>query len=189
MSEKKDPQQCTVLGRFIGGGLYQPKEQQNGGKKYSACVVLESTADVKKVEAAIEAAIDDKWNGKKPRGAVIWGVRTGDDPDFEHSFEQAFINPKSAEDKPPRVLRKIGGVSHDCEDVYPGCHVAVSVRAYAYDGDGKGIKPGVALGLGGVLFRKDGERIGGGFSESDFDGIESDDLDAEAFGEEAESLL
>ena len=186
---KADPQQVTVTGRFIGGALYQPKAQTNGDEKYSACVVLDD-GEAKKVEAAIQAAIDEKWNGKKPKGATIWGVRVGDDPDFEHSYENEFINPKSSADKKPSVLRRVAGKMEPCEDVYAGAYVAVSVRAYAYEGDtSKGIKPGVALGLGGVMFRRDGERIGGGFSESDFDGFESEDLDADAFGEEAESLL
>jgi hypothetical protein len=63
------------------------------------------------------------------------------------------------------------------------------VTAYAYKGDTKqGIKPGASLRLRGVLFWKDGERLGDSFKEDEFDGFDSE-IDEEAFGEATSSLL
>ncbi len=175
--------QTTVKGRFIGGGLYQAKEA-NGKTQFSACVVLEP-GEADKVNRAIESAIHEEFGSKPPKGLQDWGVRVGDDEEFEHSFERQFINPKASEDKKPKVLKRVEGELVECEDVYPGCFVHVSVNAYAYKGDSnKGIKPGASLRLRGVMFWKDGDRIGDSFKENEFEGFESE-VDEDAFGEEA----
>lgn len=167
----------TVKGRFVGGGLFEPKEQENGSEKYSACTVLDKGED-EKIEDLIEKAIADKWGKKKPPGLTIWGVREGDDPEFEASYERQFINPKST--RAPKTLVKADGevrqVTKDEGVIYPGCYVAVSVSVYAYDGDKKkNIKPGVTLNVRAVMFLRDGERLGDSVDvDEEFDGFDSD---------------
>lgn len=154
---------ATVTGRFIGGGLFQPRANENDPERtrYSACVVLDEGQD-KKIEKIVQQAISDRWGGKKPAGLQNWGVREGDDPEYEASFEQKFINPKST--RQPQTLVRQGDiyVATTMEDgvIYPGCYIGVSVEAYGYESDKKkGIKPGVSLNLRAVLFRADGERL------------------------------
>lgn len=161
MSEKQELK-VTVKGRFIGGALFEPKEI-DGKTQYNACVVLDDGEAVK-VERIVKAAAKEKWGDKKPAGLQNWGVREGDDPEFAHSFEKQFINPKAGTKVKPGVLVKRDGVMKSVEEedgiVYPGCYVAVSVNAYAYAGDkAKNIKPGVTLGLRGVMFLRDGEPL------------------------------
>lgn len=168
--------QTTVKGRFIGGALYSPKESQSG-EKFSACVVLEP-GEEEKIRGIRALAMEEEFGNKAPKGLKDWTLRKGDDEEYEHSFGKLFINPKSKAEKKPPVMRRVAGVLEPCEDIYPGCYVHVSVNAYAYSGDAKkSIEPGVSLGLRAVMFWKDGDRIGGGFSNEEFEGFESDGFD------------
>jgi len=166
----------TIKGRFVGGGLFEPREQESGKDKYSACTVLDD-GQAEKIEEVIENAITNKWGNKPPKGLVIWGVREGDDPEFEASFEHEFINPKST--SAPQTLVKVDGlatkVTAEEKLFYAGCYVAVSLNAYAYDGDKKkNIKPGVTLNVRAVMFTKDGDRIGDSVDvDEEFEGFDS----------------
>ena len=92
---------ATVKGRYVGGGIFALKE---GKDKFSCCTVL-NDGEAASVEEIIENAISNKWGDKKKRKSlVIWGVREGDDPDFEASFEGEFINPKNK--TMPKILKK-----------------------------------------------------------------------------------
>ena len=178
----------TVTGRFVGGGLFEPRADANNADKlrYNACVVLDD-GEAAKIEKAVEAAIREKWGNKRPAGLQNWGLREGDDPEYEFSYQNKFINPKST--SKPKVLRREDGmlveVSVDEHLVYAGCYGAVSVIAYAYDGDRKkGIKPGITLGLRAFMFTKHGEPLGDRLdAESEFSGIETsyDNDDKDSF--------
>lgn len=167
----------TVTGRFIGGALFEPKADKNNPDKlrHNACIVLDA-GDEKKVERIVENAVREKWGSKPPAGLQRWGVREGDDPEYATSFGQLFINPKSPNQ--PKILRKDGSVYQEvsAEDgvVYAGCFGAVSINAFAYDGDRKaGIKPGVTLGLRAFLFVKDGDPLGDHVdADSEFSGVD-----------------
>jgi hypothetical protein len=177
--------QTTVKGRFVGGALYQAKETQSG-MKFTACVVLEP-GEEEKIRKIRDEAIAEEFGSKKPKGLKDWTLRKGDDEEFEHSFEKFFINPKAGDTRKPAILRKVSGVCEPTEDVYPGCYVHVSVNAFAYTGDSKkGMDPGVTLGLRGVLFWKDGEKIGGGFREDEFADADSEE-DSFEYGANAEA--
>ena len=167
----------TVTGRFIGGGLFKPRSQEDGkNPRYSACVVLDE-GEKAKIEEVVQSAKEEKWGNKPPSGLQTWAVRTGDDSEYEVSFEREFINPKSS--NKPKAFYKRDGVYIETKEedlIYPGCYVAASVGAYGYDGDkAKGIKPGITLNLRGVMFIKHGERLGDRFkAENEFEGFESD---------------
>lgn len=178
MSNK--PIQTTVTGRLIGGGVFEPREQENGGDpKFSSCVVLDENQSVR-IQKIIAAAISEKWGNKKPAGLTTWGVREGDDEEYEASFGKEFINPKST--RQPRTIIKSKGqiedVVQDDNVIYAGCFVAVSVSAYAYEGNKKkNIKPGVSLNLRAVMFLRDGDPLGDVVdADGEFEGLESDDF-------------
>lgn len=171
----------TVKGRFIGGGLFEMKENK---KKHSACVVLDGDDDQKKIRKIRDEALTEKFGSKIPKNLQDWTMKEGDDEDYA-SYGGIFINPKSSK-KVAIGTKKNGSfepVDQDDGVVYPGCHVHVSVSAYAYDSNPKeNILPGVTLILRAVCFWKDGEPLGNRFSESEFDSCESE-VDADAFGE------
>lgn len=158
--------QATVTGRFTGGAIFEPKtikRDSGDSEECNACVALHAGEEAK-VEAAIEAAIAEKW-GKRPPGLVVYGPQYGDDPEYA-TYEKHFINPKKKNSGAPSVLRKTSDgvyekVTRDSGVIYPGCDVAISVDAYGFDADPKrGIKkPGVSLGLRAVMFLADGESL------------------------------
>lgn len=172
----------TVTGRFVGGALFEANEDG----KHSACIVLDD-GENEKVEAIRDNAIKNKWGSKVPRGLTDWTVREGDDEEYEASFDRFYINPKCpAKSAPKTVIRVAGKIEQVDEDIiYPGCYVAVSVNAYGMDANTeKKMKASVNLGLGNVMFLRDGERLGGGSNpeddfgdfESEMDGGDFDDL-------------
>jgi len=176
----------TVKGRFIGGALFEPNEDG----KHSACIVLDDGED-SKIEDVRDNAIKNKWGNKVPPGLTDWTVREGDDEEYEASFGNMFINPKSSGKKAPKTVVKVDGVIEAVDDtvIYPGCYVAVSVNAYCMDANKeKKMKACVCLGLGNVMFLKDGERLGGGSNpEDDFEDFESvvDNDEGDIWGEVA----
>lgn len=169
----------TVIGRYVGGGLFEARDD-NGKLKHSACVVFDDPNQAKKIKAIRDAAIEEKWKGKTPGGLTDWTLREGDDPEFEASYEKFFINPKCNPKNAPRTVIKRDGVLESVDEldgvIYPGCYVAVSVSAYCMDADkDKKMKACVCLNLGNVMFVRDGERLGGSSNpEDDFDGFESE---------------
>lgn len=160
----------VVTGRFIGGPLFAPKQtEQDKTPKYGLTLVLDEGQETK-LKAAVDQAVQEKWNGKQPPGTVNYALRKGDDEEFEHSFGRYYINPKAAsidkngnETRPGTFLKQAGTIKEvSSKDgvIYPGCFVAVEVDVYAYDGDrAKQIKPGISVGLSKVLFLKDGPRL------------------------------
>lgn len=161
MNESK----TTVVGRYVGGSLFDT----NDDGKYTACVVLNDGED-QKIKAIRNAAVTEKWGEKKPKALTDWTLREGDDEEYEASFGRKFINPKANAKNQPKTVKKIDGVLEAVGDetIYPGCYVAVSVNAYGMDANKeKNMKACVCLGLGNVMFLKDGERLGGGSNPED----------------------
>lgn len=90
----------------------------------------------------------------------------------------AFINISSKQQ--PGIVSRYAGKDGkpapitDEREMYAGCVVRASVRAYAYGGAGTTYAPGVALGLQNVQKMGDGDRIDGKSDASDdFDALES----------------
>lgn len=162
MANDNEGKRVTVTGRYIGGGIFEPREDAGGKERYNAIIALDEGQE-KKVNQAVKAAKTSKWGDKKVPGLTVWGVREGDDPDFANTYEQNFINAKAT--RKPSTVRKINGAVHNVEReddvIYPGCYVAVSIDAYAMEGDkAKSIPSTISLSLRGMMFRANGERIG-----------------------------
>ena len=176
----KNELQATIKGRYVGGAIWEPKDQE-GRLRYNAVIILDDDEEAK-INDIINKAKKDKWGDKPPAGLQIFGVRQGDDPEYAASFEKNFINPKKSPGKsnkgPVLMVRRNGvneTVNRDDDIFYAGCYVTVSVDAYGYDGDkAKNIKPGITLNLRGMLFRKDGERLGDFVSDDEFGNEDSE---------------
>ncbi|MBL4898686.1 MAG: DUF2815 family protein [Colwellia sp.] len=184
MSEVK----ATVKGRFVGGGLFEARDD-NGRMKHSACIVLGDGED-RKIKTIIDNAIAEKWGNKKPAGLQDWGVREGDDPEFEASFGQLFINPKANEKSPPQTVIKRNGVVEAVTEeeklIYPGCYVAVSVSAYCMEADpAKKMKACVCLNLRAVMFTRNGDPLGDSVNAEN----EFADFNSEEFEDDDDDLL
>jgi len=184
MSDKEV--KVAVSGRLIGGGIF---EKRNKGEvtddddpkgRYSACVVLDKGEEAK-IDKIIANAIDNKWGDDRPGKIVQWGVRDGDDPEYEVSFGNKFINPKAT--RQPALVARVGGermqiTPDSTPTLYPGCYVKVAVSAYCMEGT-KEFKPTVTLNLRGIAFLRDGERLGDSFDEDEFGEFESETDDVE----------
>jgi hypothetical protein len=92
---------------------------------------------------------------------------------------EAFLNVKAGADYPPVVVGRDAAPIMDKSEVYPGCIVRVSLRAFCYGGRGTNFGAGISLGLVNVQKLADGPRLksarGNG---SEFGAVGGDDLDS-----------
>jgi len=166
--------------RFSYANVLAPRADNSGKEKYSVQVLVPKKDTQAKqfidaaVEAAIEAGIGTKFNGKRPPASKLkLPLRDGDDefPDDPTYEGMWFFNATSSTDHRPgvRVLdeRKQMTEALDGDDFYSGCWGAVVVNFYAYNTSGN---MGVAAGLNNIIKTRDAERLGGGgrTAEQDF---------------------
>lgn len=126
--------------RFSYVNIFRSRAFQEGQTaKYSICLLIpkEDKATVKKIRAAIEAAIQDgissKWGGKKP-GNLKLPLRDGDEeradeaPEYEGMY---FLNANSTQ-KPGIVDKDLNEIL-DPDEVYSGCWGRASINFYAFE--------------------------------------------------------
>lgn len=158
-----DIRTCEV--RLSFPELFVAKAVEEGGKKkFSSAILFPKGADLSPLRDAIKSAIKDEWGDSPPKGLRV-GVRDQGEKDFEGYEEGAFFLNASSERRPPLVNRRSQPIN-DEEDVYPGIYALVVIRPYAFKpkkGDKYG--PGVGFGLQAIQIIKDGERLGGGFTD------------------------
>lgn len=163
--------------RFSYSYVFAPRKNEDGTDgKYSVQLLIPKTDTQAKalLEAAIEAAkqagVNSKWNGKMPPASKLHTpLRDGDDeypedPTYEGMW---FMNASSSQKPGVRVLEN-GQMSEalDADDFYSGCWGAAVVNFFPYNTSGN---MGVAAGLNNVIKTRDDERLGGGRSaETDF---------------------
>lgn len=152
----------------------------NSEPKYSASVIIpkSDTATLRKIEAAVEAAVQqgikDKWKGKKPVNLKL-PLRDGDTerPDDEAYAGGMFVNASSK--RQPGIVDMTRQEIIDRDEVYSGCYCRFSLNFYPFSVNGNN---GVAVGLNGVQLVADGEPLGGmSRAEVDFDDGFEDDFD------------
>lgn len=173
--------------RFSYAYVFSPRKNEDGTDgKYSVQILIPKTDAVAKklIDAAIEAAkqagISSKWNGKLPPASKLHlPLRDGDeeypdDPTYEGMW---FMNTGSVQKPGIRVLEN-GQMSEalDGDDFYSGCWGAAVVNFFAYANSGN---VGVSAGLNNVIKTRDDERLSGGRSaDTDFgDMVGGDCLD------------
>ena len=165
--------------RFSYANVLAPRVNDDGKSKYSVQILVPKTDKVAKtlideaVEAAVQAGINSKWNGKRPPASKLkLPLRDGDDeyPDDPTYEGMWFFNASTSADHKPGVRVLENGQMHealDNEDFYSGCWGAAAVNFYAYNTSGN---MGVAAGLNNVIKTRDAEPLGGGgrSAEQDF---------------------
>lgn len=144
---------------------------------YTVCLIIdksdkETLKRLKDAEQkAIEQGIKSKWNGKKPANLQL-PLHDGDlekpeNPNYENSY---YINAKNKYQ--PVIIDVNKKQITDENEVYSGCYVQAYLNFYPYLAKGKA---GVGVGLGAIVKRRDGDRIGG--SRVNIDELEIDALD------------
>ena len=166
--------------RFSYVNIFKSRAFQAGqDAKYSVCLLIpkEDKATIKKIKAAIDAAVQDgissKWGGKKPAN-LKQPLRDGDaerpdDPAYAGAY---FVNANATSapgivdaDRNPILVRS---------EVYSGVYGRASINFYAFNSNGN---RGIACGLNNLQKIRDGEPLGGKASaESDFDTDDDDDF-------------
>ena len=170
----KSNRDVTVAGRLSFPNLFVPrKADDNAEPKYSATLLIPKTdtATVQRVQAAIDAAVQDGIDRGvfkapiDPSSTTYPPLRDGDTPNKngeprgEEFAGHWFIAAKASTKRKPFVVdQQLQPVINE-EDIYAGCYVNIAVQFYAYDSKAGG--KGISASLVGVQFVKDGERLGG----------------------------
>ena len=177
-ADKKDTK--IVIGplRLSYPKLFVPEENDQGVLKYGAAFLVpkSDTKTIAAINAAVEAAkvagVADKWKNKVPPNLKM-PLRDGDtEKDAPEYAGHMFFNANS-NNKPIVLDRAKNKLDEDKfgDVIYAGCYVYGSFNAFAFEAKGN---KGVALGLQGVMKWVDGERLAGGGSVADFDGIDAE---------------
>ena len=166
--------------RFSYAHVHEPYAVQEGqDKKYSVSILIDKkdTATLKKIETAIENAMElgkAKFGGKIPKSLKL-PLRDGDEEkdDDENYVGRMFIN-ASSKSKPGIVDQNREPIMSN-DEFYSGCYGRASLNFYAFNVSGN---KGIACGLNNLQKLEDGNKLSGGSSaESDFDdAYEGEDL-------------
>lgn len=165
--------------RFSYANIFKSRSYNGGDEKFSVCLLInkEDKATIKKINAAVEAAIQEgissKWNGKKPANLKL-PLRDGDidREDDEACAGMMFLNANSTQ-KPGIVDKDLVEIL-DPDEVYSGYYGRASISFYPFNVNGN---RGVGVGLNNIQKLYEGERLGGSraSAEDDF----SDDFEDE----------
>lgn len=179
MSNTNPTRVITGEVRLSYAHIFEPKSTNGSKPKYSVSLIIpkSDTATIAKIEAAIDAAIEQgvgKFGGKRPNKAALkLPLRDGDiEKDDEAYADAFFVNANST--TPPQVVDAALNPILDASEVYSGCYARVSISFYAFNTNGN---RGIACGLGNIQKLRDGEPLGGGrvSAESDFSAFTADD--------------
>jgi hypothetical protein len=165
--------------------LFEPySNDPSKDARYSVTLLIPKSdkKTIAKIRSAQEAAKErdkGKWGGKIPSNLK----QTLHDGDEEADLEQnpeyeghMFIAISSSEAYPPGIVDENLDPILDKSEVYSGCYARVSMDAYGYNNESKG----VTFGLRNVKKVADGEFLGGGRSNPEDDFGDDDDDDGES---------
>lgn len=179
----KETTVTTGIVRLSYEHLWEPSAIEEGQeKKYSASFIIPKSD--KKTLAMIEKAVNlakeqgkvSKWNGTIPKNLKT-PLRDGDEerPDDSAYADSYFINANCSIGRPPFIVDKEKRPITTQSTVYSGCYGHASVTFYPFNAAGN---KGVACGLNGFLFRRDGEALATSISADEaFADIEVDEDD------------
>lgn len=154
-------------------------------KKFSVLLLIPKT-DTKTIaaikaaqQAALEQGKHSKFGGKIPKDwkNTLHDCDAKDDLDQYPEREGHYrITVSANENYRPGVVDQALNPILDPAEVYSGCYMRASLRAFPYKIPSSG--PGISFGLSNIQKVKDGEPLGAVVSkaEDDFDAIDEDDL-------------
>lgn len=168
----------------------EPRKKDDGtAGNYSLQILLpKGDKQVKRVEKAVTEALVGKFgaDAAKKKGKYKLPLRDGDEERDGEEYENHYFMNANSGKKPGIVNRNNEPADQDDieEYCYSGAYFHASVNFYAFDAKDGG-KPGVAVGLNNVMFRKKGDRLDGSvaatsefseFADGDDDFDDEDDL-------------
>lgn len=174
----------TGLVRLSYEHIWEPSVPVGGGaEKYSASFIIPKNdkKTIKKIEDAIQEAIEmgkqNKWGGKTPKNLKL-PLRDGDEEREDSAYaDSLFINANCSATNPPFIVDRDKRPISTVSAVYSGCYVLANVTFYPFDSNGN---KGVACGLNGVVFMRDGEPLSSRISVDEaLEGIDFDEFDLE----------
>lgn len=170
--------------RISYANVFKARAMQEGqDEKYSAQFILpKDHPQVKDFKKAVYEAAREKFpklvKDNKIPAKLKTPLRDGDeerDDDPDVYAGMYFFNASNTK-RPTVVDRDRSPLTEEDNVIYSGCYVNAILDVYAFDSHGN---KGVAVSLGGVQFKRDGEALGGkGVTAEDFDEeVEEDDYD------------
>lgn len=143
----------------------QPAREADRDPKFTTSIIIpkSDTAQIKKIEAAIENLLKTKgpakFGGKvPPRGSLKLPLRDGDTERDGEAYQDAMFLNASSKTRPGIVDQNVEPIL-DRDEVYSGVYVNISIELYLFNVNGN---RGVACGLGNIQKVRDGEALGGG---------------------------
>lgn len=163
--------------------LFEPhRMDERQDFKYSCELIFDQGADLRKLQAAIQAAAVEKFKDQIPPNLKT-PIRPGSDRKYDSYAGKVFVSARST-DRPGVVSGPGRDPVVDTNEVYPGCVVIVSVTAFGYDKSGN---KGVALALNNVWKIRDGERLDSRVdADEEFADLPPVDFGTSAFGQPAQ---
>lgn len=158
--------------------LFTPKARDGKEPKYSTMILLPKSdkAAYKALKEAEKEAAVEKFGKVPAKLASI--IHDGDAEGEEEWPERAghwYMTVSASQQYRPGIVDKNREAVIDQSEVYSGVHANVTVRAFAYDFEGK---KGVSFGLGNVQVLGYGESLAGGIAaEDEFDDVDDDELE------------
>lgn len=144
------------------------------GKFEATFLIDKNDPQLKKIEAAMNAKLNDYFKGKVPKGLKSC-LNDGDEKDYDGYA--GMMSLKAASNKRVTIIdRDKTPLAEEDNKPYAGCYVNASIDFWVQDNNyGKRIN----CNLVGVQFSKDGEPFGAGAIDAtdDFDEIDDDDDD------------
>lgn len=144
----------------------QPADKEGGKPKYGAMFVFLAGADLAPIKAALLFAAKEKFGESAEEmiraGKIEVAFHKGEKKDLPAG--SYYLNARSEQqpgvvgaEPDPNDSTKARKITAEAE-LYPGCIVRASLRAYGYDWKGK---KGVTFGLNNIQKLRDGPRLDG----------------------------
>jgi hypothetical protein len=143
----------TPVGRLSYQYIFEP-DPKDKFARFKTKIVFPAGADLADMRDAHDAALDEKWPKKKPRGMNVT-FRTGesfDNPDYKPDDIVVGFSSKHQIKVVDLSLEELGA-----EDVYSGMWARVTWTCWAYDNESKG----VGFGMRSMMKVKDDKAFGG----------------------------
>lgn len=156
--------ECTI----VWPSIFEPESFKGGAEQYRAVLLIDKTADISALKAAIIAARDEKFPGKDNEffKTLRYPIRDGaekavdkdgklDPTSFFHGC--FYLSVKS--NFQPQIVDHFNLPIIDPKVIYGGCRVVVLLQFFGYDHLGN---RGVSCFMRAVMKIADGSPIGGG---------------------------
>ncbi len=175
MAKNSSAKIITPVGRLAFQSLFTPsvnKLNPSAPAKFETIIVFDKDADLSKIEAIMEEAIQAKFGGNAPEGLYNPLRDASEKSKFGEPFTSGGKMIKVKSNFAPGIINLQREPILDPSEIYPGVLARLQIHAYAYDN----ATSGVGFGLDNVQKVKDGPAADG---RTDAASAFGDDLDVD----------